>query len=276
VKATLRDQNQLRRALVRHFGGVTLPAPSPGYGLRDPHHAEREPAGTYQLVAAGTIIRLQSGSARGQISALSSLATTDGQGKSRLFEPFFTTKEPGHGTGLGLATVFGIVKQSGGHIEVYSEPGHGTTFKVYLPRLEPKASSSHDGDAGVTAEIPRGNETILLVEDEEGVRSLARLALQSYGFTVLEARDGQDALLVSQGHQHIHVLVTDVVMPKLSGRQLAERLVALRPDLKVLYLSGFTDDAVFRHGVLASGTPFLQKPFTPAALARKVREVLDG
>jgi PAS domain S-box-containing protein len=195
--------------------------------------------------------------------------------KSRIFEPFFTTKQVGKGTGLGLATVFGIVQQSAGHIEVDSEVGHGTTFKIYLPR--------QDQDAQVAAEpapelkTPTGTETVLLAEDEDGVRALAQLALQSHGFEVLEACDGLQAIDICQHYQKpIHVLVTDVVMPNIGGRLLVDRVRALRPDVKVLYLSGYTDDAVVRHGVLQAGTPLLQKPFTPMTLARKVREILDG
>jgi PAS domain S-box-containing protein len=195
--------------------------------------------------------------------------------KSRIFEPFFTTKGPEKGTGLGLATVWGIVQQSGGHIEVYSEVGVGTTFKIYLPRIAEgveiaKATSS------ISKPI-RGTETVLLVEDEEGVRALARLVLQSHGYTVLQANNGSEALITAQQHHGtIHLLVTDVVMPNVSGRQLAERLIPLRPNLKILYLSGYTDDAVVRHGIIEAKTPFLQKPFSPLALARKVREVLDS
>jgi PAS domain S-box-containing protein len=193
--------------------------------------------------------------------------------RARVFEPFFTTKAE-VGTGLGLATVFGIVQQSGGHIEVYSEPGRGSTFKVYLPRLPATAAAA--APTGAAAPVPAGTETVLVAEDEERVRALARVALQSYGFTVLEARDSREAVALAQHHNGpIHLLMTDVVMPKVSGRQLAEQLAALRPGLKVLFMSGYTDDAVFRHGVLEAGTAFLQKPFTPTALARKVREVLD-
>ncbi len=194
--------------------------------------------------------------------------------QKHIFEPFFTTKEQGKGTGLGLATVYGIVKQSGGYIEVDSQPGRGTTFRIYLPRVD---SATAVAERGARAVAPSGGtETILLVEDEDGVRELARDILRASGYTVLEARNGAEGLLLGERHQGpLHLLLTDVVMPRMSGRELAERMTALRPELGVLYMSGYTDDAVIRHGVLGADTAFLQKPFTPAALIQRVRETLD-
>lgn len=193
--------------------------------------------------------------------------------RAHIFEPFFTTKAPGHGTGLGLATVYGIVKQSGGYVYVDSEPGVGTTFKIYLPAVE--EGLSLDQPACASAK-PMGTETLLLVEDEDAVRTFVRNALQMYGYTVLEARSGEEALRIYRQHEgRIHLLVTDVVMPEMTGRQLAEGLAKSKPRLKVLYLSGYTPDTVVRHGVLENETAFLQKPFTPLALAQKVREALD-
>jgi two-component system, cell cycle sensor histidine kinase and response regulator CckA len=196
--------------------------------------------------------------------------------KARLFEPFFTTKEPGSGTGLGLATVYGIVKQARGHVEVYSEAGRGTTFKVYLP-VTREASAEVPPPAFGGDPPPTGAETLLLAEDEAAVRGLAREVLRSLGYTVLEAATGAEALRVCEAHPGpVHLLVSDVVMPGgVSGRELAERSKVFRPRMPVLFISGYTDDAVMRHGVLQAQMHFLQKPFTPTALARKVREVLD-
>jgi PAS domain S-box-containing protein len=194
--------------------------------------------------------------------------------KSRIFEPFFTTKEVGKGTGLGLSTVYGIIKQSGGYIWVYSEVGQGSTFKVYLPRVDVPA----DSPLSLSREpARRGSETVLIVEDEDGVRALVRQVLHKHGYNVLEARHGGEALLMCERHQgKIDMLLTDVVLQQMSGRELAERLLKLRPAMKVLYVSGYADDAIVHHGVLTAGMAFLQKPFTTEALARKIRYVLDG
>jgi len=195
--------------------------------------------------------------------------------QAHLFEPFFTTKEVGKGTGLGLATVYGIVKQSGGYIWVYSEPGRGTTVKVYLPRVPGAAEPPLP--APEPPALRGGHETVLLVEDAAPVRTLARRSLEACGYQVIDAADGPKALELSARHTgEIAVLVTDVVMPGMSGRELAERLAPTRPAMKVLYTSGYTDDAMVRQGVLNAGVAFLQKPFVPDSLARKVREVLDS
>jgi signal transduction histidine kinase/CheY-like chemotaxis protein len=199
----------------------------------------------------------------------------DEETQAHIFEPFFTTKEQGKGTGLGLATVYGIVKQSGGSIFVYSKPGKGATCKIYLPRVDEAVTVMEAVNA--TVEPPQGSETILLVEDEEPVRELVRKVLERNGYRILEARHGEEAITICARHKgEISLLVTDVVMPRMSGREVAERLLISHPKMKVLYLSGYTDDAVVRHGVLQSMTAFLQKPFTPDALAHKVREVLDS
>ncbi|MFZ1203988.1 MAG: CHASE4 domain-containing protein [Candidatus Acidiferrales bacterium] len=199
----------------------------------------------------------------------------DAETQSRIFEPFFTTKEAGKGTGLGLATVYGVVKQSGGYIWVYSEVGCGSTFKIYLPQVaeEVEAPVVTSETGGSLA----GTETILFVEDEQSVRELVRDYLRGEGYSVLDAGDGIEALQVAAAHNGpIHILVTDVVMPRLSGRDLAARLSAERRNLKILFISGYTDDTVVRHGVLDGGVAFLQKPFNLKALAEKIREVLKA
>jgi signal transduction histidine kinase/DNA-binding response OmpR family regulator len=204
----------------------------------------------------------------------------DGTGMSddvqaRIFEPFFTTKDEGKGTGLGLATVFGIVKQNGGHIRVYSELGLGTTFRIYLPHA-PEGTPAPSRPSNGEAELPRGSETVLLVEDETSVREFSRDILVAQGYQVLSAVDGEEALRVAKAHEGpIHLLVTDVVMPRMSGRELSDLLEPTRPEMRVLFVSGYTDDAVVRHGVLAEGIQFLSKPFGMEALTHKVREVLD-
>jgi len=198
----------------------------------------------------------------------------DGATKARLFEPFFTTKEPGRGTGLGLATVYGIVKQSGGYIWAYSELGHGTTFKVYLPRVAELAEAPESTTGTPTP--ARGSETILVVEDQEEVRKLTQRVLEARGYAVLAAANGAEALEIVDRHATpIHLMITDVVMPGMNGREVAQLACAKRSDLKVLFVSGYTGEAVLQNRLLEPGVAFLQKPFTPDVLARKTREVLD-
>jgi CheY-like chemotaxis protein len=196
--------------------------------------------------------------------------------KARLFEPFFTTKEVGKGTGLGLATCHGIIKQSDGHINVYSEPGRGATFKIYLPkvRLEVKPAGPPLKSPG----MPRGTETILLVEDDPALRQMAATLLERLGYTLLTAGNGLEALNVThqQTTGRIDLLFTDVVMPHMSGKELADRVRSLYPQTKILFTSAYTENAFSHQGVLQPGIALLQKPFTPSALAAKVREVLDS
>jgi signal transduction histidine kinase/ActR/RegA family two-component response regulator len=199
----------------------------------------------------------------------------DSETTAHLFEPFFTTKGPGKGTGLGLATAYGIVKQSGGAISIYSEPGRGTTVKIYLPSAEAKPAV--EAAAAEPAASLRGTETILVVEDEARVRKLICEVLTARGYRVLEAVRGEEAIrIAAQTKRRIHLLLADVVMPEMSGPRAVEQIRALQPGIKVLYMSGYTDEAIVHHGILESGQAFLQKPFLPDTLARKVREVLKS
>ena len=195
--------------------------------------------------------------------------------KSHVFEPFFTTKGVGEGTGLGLSTCYGIVSKFGGYIAVISGPGRGSTFEIYLPHVDEPASKPPVRDK--SDELPRGAETVLLVDDEPTVRSVASQVLREQGYTVLESTNGVEALKVAEEHasEELHLLFTDVVMPLMGGRDLAERLRTQHPETRVLFTSGYTEEAVVRPDPLQSGTDFIQKPFTPAALALKVRAVLD-
>ncbi len=228
---------------------------------------------TANVVLDEAFVRMHLGTAPGPYVLLAVTDTGTGMDKAtrlRIFEPFFTTKAPGRGTGLGLSTVFGIVQQSGGGVWVYSEPGRGTTFKVYLPRVEGPIDA--DSPAPVPMDL-RGSETILLVEDEEAVRVVARRILERYGYRVIVA---QNAVTALQEAEKIHLMLTDVVMPLMSGVDLATRMRTRWPDVKVLYMSGYTDGSIVSHGALKDGAPFLQKPFTSETLARKVRSILDG
>jgi CheY-like chemotaxis protein len=198
----------------------------------------------------------------------------DAETQRRMFEPFFTTKPQGEGTGLGLATVYGIVKQMGGYVWVYSEVGRGTTFKIYLPRVAEAATSAPAPVAATP--LPGGHETVLVVEDTESLRDLVRELLEDQGYTVLCANDGEEALaLAGNRGVAIDLLLTDVVMPKLSGGDLVRQLRVLRPEIRVLYMSGYTEGAVTRQGVPSDAGSLLEKPFTGQQLATAVRRVLD-
>jgi CheY-like chemotaxis protein len=193
---------------------------------------------------------------------------------SQAFEPFFTTKERGKGTGLGLSMVYGIIKQSGGFIRVASELGKGTAIMVYLPRTEERCVPDKEA---FPAESLRGEETVLVVEDEDSIRKLAVEVLEQHGYTVLSADDGEKALRIAAAHKgEIGLLLADVIMPRMGGRELYERLRKLRPGIKVLYVSGYTDDSIVRQRMLDPGIAFLQKPYTPKSLARKLKDVLNG
>jgi two-component system, cell cycle sensor histidine kinase and response regulator CckA len=227
---------------------------------------DREIAQRYDSVRAGSHVLL----------TVSDTGTgMDVETQREIFEPFFTTKKEGKGTGLGLSIVYGIVKQSGGYISVESSEGKGTSFKIYLPRVNEKVAQVPVGHS--LSELPRGNETILVVEDEELVRQMTRVILETSGYTVLQACHGDEAITLCQQYQRpIDLLVTDVVMPQMSGPQIARRLALLRPEIRVLYMSGYTRKAIDHNYGLEQGQPFIEKPFTPEALGRKVREVLGA
>ena len=200
----------------------------------------------------------------------------DANTQRRVFEPFFTTKPKGKGTGLGLATIYGIVKQSGGFVSFSSEPQKGTIFRVHLPRTDAPISMSSSSGLH-SAVLAKGTETILMVEDDDGIRRLGRRVLEMLGYTVLSADSGHHALDLSRDYKgKIDLILTDVVMPEMSGREVERQLAEAGRDARVLFMSGYTDDAILQHGVLEPGVAFLQKPFTPGALGRKVREVLDS
>ncbi len=263
---TLADPGQIEQVLMNLVVNARDAMPEGGRLTIETSNAEidEEYAARHAGVKAGPYVRL---------AVTDTGCGMDGQTKAQLFEPFFTTKGKGKGTGLGLSTVYGIVKQSGGNIWFYSEPGRGTTFKIYLPRkLGATATSTKLPSAPLRS---TGTETILVVEDGEALREVARRTLDSAGYTVLTAGDGEEALLTSAEHAgDIHLLLTDVVMPGMGGRVLAEALIKTRPALRVLYMSGYTDDAIVHHGVIDPGTHFLGKPFAGAELLRKVGEVL--
>ena len=297
LNASMRDLDKmLRRVIGEHLELVTLSADDLGRVKADPGQVEQVilnlavnardamPSGgkltieTANVEMDATYAHKHVALTPGHYVMLSVSDTGVGmtpEVKERIFEPFFTTKEKGKGTGLGLSTAYGIVRQSGGDIWVYSEPGHGSTFKIYLPRAEEHVGE--EKEKAVKKELLRGNETILVVEDEEEVRKLSARILKKQGYRVLEASHGGDALLICQKHaEAIHLIVTDVVMPQMGGKELANQLKNLQPDIKVLFTSGYTDNAIVHHGVLDAGINFIQKPFFPDALVRKVREVLDG
>jgi PAS domain S-box-containing protein len=263
------DPGQIEQVLINLSLNARDAMPSGGTLTIETANVELDEAyhGRHAVIAAGPYVLL---------AVSDTGAGMDEATRSRVFEPFFTTKPVGKGTGLGLSTVYGIVKQSSGYIWVYSEPQRGTTFKIYLPRLVA------DEIGATTTEHPAvvpesGSETVLLVEDEPAVRSLARRILERYGYTVLEARDGKDALRVAEHYrQPIQLLVTDMMMPELSGRDVWTALSAKRSDLRVLYMSGYTNDDMIRRGFLDAGAAFLQKPFTSIDLARAARTVLDA
>lgn len=289
-------EKMLRRIIGEDVELATIPAPAPGLIKADPGQIEQVimnlvvnakdamPKGGKIAIETANVeigedyarmhLQVRAGSYV-MLSVSDSGTGMDSNTLSHLFEPFFTTKEQGKGTGLGLATVYGIVKQSGGGIYVYSEPGHGAVFRVYFPRV-PDASAL-EGARPVLARPSGGSETILVVEDDEAVRKFIQRALRERGYTVLTAQDPAQAVLLCERHESpIHMLLTDVIMPQMHGPELAERLARLHPESKVVYMSGYTDSTVVHRDLVGRGASFLQKPLGPELLARKVRAVLDG
>ena len=267
VGHTRADAGQLEQVIMNLVVNAKDAMPSGGKILIQTSQKDLDPVRReHSLIEPGAYVLL---------SVSDTGAGMDKETQSRIFEPFFTTKEKGKGTGLGLSTVYGIVKQSGGYIFAHSELGRGTTFRIYLPRVEDPAE--HTGPARSAQVAVGGSETVLLVEDEESVRHLVRETLASKGYKVIEAENGEAGLQAAEAHEGtIDLLITDVVMPGISGRELAHRVTASRPEIKVLYLSGYTEDAIIHEGVLEPGAAFLQKPFTLQVLSRKVRDVLRG
>jgi len=287
----------LRRLIGEDIELVTLPAPNMGLVKVDPSQIEQvlmnmavnarhamPKGGTLTIETRNVLldaedVRQYVNLAPGPYVLLSISDTGIGMDRAtqaHLFEPFFTTKEPGQGTGLGLATCYGIVTQHGGHIVVTSEVGCGTTFQIYLPRMaDAVAASSPQAER---PSLPRGSELVLITEDEPAVRAMAVRVLRQQGYRVLEAANGEEALRIAQvrSEEPIALLVTDMVMPQMGGKTLAEQIAALSPNVKVLFMSGYTDAAIVQHDQLTHGRAFLQKPFSSATLAQKVRDVLDA
>jgi CheY-like chemotaxis protein len=286
----------LRRLIGEHIDLVTKPAEDLGVARANPGQIEQvlmnlainsrdamPEGGTLTIETANvdlsrTYTRTHAAVAPGPYVMLAVSDTGCGmtpEVKAHLFEPFFTTKESGKGSGLGLATIYGIVQQGGGHIFVYSEPGKGSTFKIYLPRVEPEEAAAEQGPPNLCAAT--GTETILLVEDEPSVRTLARELLQALGYRVLLANHGREGLAVASAFSEaIDLVVTDVVMPEMGGPEMVRHLWWTRPKLRVLYMSGYTDQTAVQMGLQVPWTTFLQKPFTPDGLAAAVRRALDG